>query len=90
MPDILFSVGGEDSAVVGDEVGCVVENWVFGLGVGIRIRIFTGESVVFDDCTRDDADVELFGEGLVGLEVFGGYLGVGLGEVKGVCGWEGV
>ena len=72
VPDVLLPVGGENLAVVGDEVGRVVEDGVCWLGAGAC------RGVVFDDSTRDNADVEVLGEGLVGLEVFGSYLGVGL------------
>ena len=51
VPEVLLLVGGEDGSVAGDEVRDVVQ--VVG--------------VFLDDCAGHDADVELFGEGLVGF-----------------------
>lgn len=54
VPDVLFAVRAEHSAIVGDKVGCVVEQgWLIGL------------CALFDDCTRYDADLQFLGQALV-------------------------
>jgi hypothetical protein len=58
MPDVLLPVGTEDAAVIGDEVCRVVEaELFFPLGFS---------SVPFDNTSRDEADMQLLCEGLVG------------------------
>ena len=59
VPDVLLAVGTENRAVVGDEVGHIVEEG----GV-------VGAVVSFNDGSRDQADVEFFCQSLVVLEVF--------------------
>ena len=63
MPDVLLPVLAEDLAGVGDEVGCVVQDIAIWVCISVWVR------VLLNDCPRDEADVELFGKGLVGLEV---------------------
>lgn len=46
VPEVFLLVGGQDCAIVGDEVGYVKEIGVF----------------FFDDGAGDDADIEFFGE----------------------------
>ncbi len=53
VPEVLLLVGGENGAVIGDEVCDVLK--VVGM--------------FFYDGARDDADIEFFGERLIGFEV---------------------
>lgn len=78
VPDVLLAVGAEDLAVVGDEVGRVVEADLLVSG----LRCF--HDMALDDRPRDDADVKLLGESLVGLQVF--LILAGLHRVCGVVG----
>lgn len=58
MPDVFLPVGAENAAVVGDEVCRVVEAVAF-FPFGLAL-------VSFDDAPRDEADIQLLCEGLVG------------------------
>lgn len=69
MPDVLLAVVAEDTPVVGDEVGGVVEE---------RLLLFCrGRAMVFDDGAGDNADVEFTGKRLVCFEVGGCFGGEG-------------
>lgn len=65
MPDVLLAVLAEDPAGVGDEVGRIVQDVAIWICISVWVR------VLLNDCPRDEADVELLGESLVGLEVLG-------------------
>jgi len=88
VPEVLLAVGAEDLAVVGDEVGRVVEVvWFCFFSIPVRgavVFLFWLDRVFLDDRPWDDADVELLGEGLVCAEVF--LVVAGLGGVEGVRG----
>jgi hypothetical protein len=58
MPYVLLPVGAEDAAIVGDEVCRVVDAESF-FPIGFSL-------MSFDDAPRDEADLELLCEGLVG------------------------
>lgn len=79
-PQIPLLVLPENLAGVRDEVCDVIEP-VF---VGDRVR------TVFDKGTRNDADVEGFGEGLIGFEVWLGCRTGGLRDIVWVGGGEAV
>jgi hypothetical protein len=53
MPEVFLGVLGEDGAVVGDE-SCHVQE---------------GGAVLFDDGSRDDADIKFSSERAIGIEV---------------------
>lgn len=77
VPDVLLAVGAEDLAVVGDEVGRVVEADLFIPGICFH-------DMALDDRPRDEADVQFLSERLVGLQVF--LIFAGLYRVCGVVG----
>lgn len=65
VPDILLAIRAQDSTIVGNKVCRVVKQ------TGL-----VGSCMLLNDCSWNNADLQLFGESLVVGEVFAGLAGL--------------